>query len=143
MNAVMRRTASLLVTAAVLAATPSWSEPGTPVAIVTTPAPGFLPGGDPYGVEQPLEVMEGGTLVHVNVDNAAVIASSWGFHGLESDATRPDGTPLFVSDAIGFGQADVVDGVEALAPGTYPFHCVTGLHADYMKGVLIVTPRPV
>jgi hypothetical protein len=139
----MRSRAVLLVVAVLAVGVPARADPGTPVAVVTTPAAGYLPGGNPYGIEAPLEVMEGGTLIHVNLDNAALIASSWGTHGLESDAVDANDVPLFASDEIGFGSSDVVEGVESLPPGTYPFHCVVGLHASYMRGVLVVTPSPV
>jgi len=138
----MRSRALLIVLGVLAVGARARAEPGTPVAVVTTPAAGYLPGGDPYGIEAPLEVMEGGTLLHVNVDNTALVASSWGTHGVESDAVDADGIALFVSDEIGFGSSDIVEGVESLPPGTYPFHCVVGLHASYMRGVLVVTPSP-
>jgi plastocyanin len=64
-------------------------------------------------------------------------------HDVASDATNPDGSPLFKSDPAAFGQTKFVEGSQYLRTGTYTFYC--SFHS-FMKGTLHVssagTPAP-
>ncbi|MCA1840867.1 MAG: hypothetical protein ABR507_09780 [Actinomycetota bacterium] len=57
----------------------------------------------------------------------------WG-HSMYSDLNRPDDR-LFWSAEIPFGKSTLVNGVSALAPGSYGFFCSN--HPD-MKGTLLI-----
>ena len=56
-------------------------------------------------------------------------------HDVVARDAKADGTPLFRSPVLSNGQTAAVEGVEALAAGSYPFYC--SLHAQ-MAGVLTV-----
>lgn len=132
------RAALVLIGCLALAATlPARAAP-LPVAMVVSPTASFLPGSAEYPTA--LELAEGGTLMYTNLDYAAIIASSWGWHSILSDDTDPDGEPLFQTPLIGYGQTVTVEGVSSLPPDAYPFACQS--HAD-MRGTLVIVPSAV
>ncbi|MFP5225871.1 MAG: hypothetical protein ACLGH3_10040 [Actinomycetota bacterium] len=79
-----------------------------------------------------LIVPQGGQLTFVNLH-------IWG-HAIYSDAWKPgreDLERLFSSEVIPFGHSTLVEGVEDLEPGTYPFFCANHMG---MKGELMIIP---
>ncbi len=86
-------------------------------------------GGTFAGFATPrVELAQGGTLGVVNFDDAR--------HSVTADDRDASGNPLF-SVVVDAGGSATVDGVGALAPGTYPFHCI--FHAATMRGTLTIT----
>jgi spore coat protein A len=71
---------------------------------------------------------KGGTLSVINFDSTR--------HSVTSDDHDASGTPLF-SVIVDPGMTMAVDGVGALAPGVYPFHCI--FHAATMRGTLTIS----
>jgi len=57
-------------------------------------------------------------------------------HNVTATDNGADGRPIFASATIGGGDTAPVVGVEALAPGTYGFHCT--IHPKQMTGTLTV-----
>ena len=99
--------------------------------LITTSNFEYVPGDKDYLTQVPLQIVSGQGLVLANVDVNAP-------HTVTSDVTHADGTPLFDSgDPISAGQAALVTGASALAPGTYTFHCKTH---TWMMGILQVVP---
>ncbi len=75
-----------------------------------------------------IELAQSGTLSVINFDGTR--------HSVTSDDRDASGNPLF-SVIVSPGASATVVGVAALAPGTYPFHCV--FHAATMRGTLTIT----
>lgn len=74
----------------------------------------------------------GGQLTFANVH-------IWG-HAIYSETWMPGKQGwqrLFNSEVIPFGETSLVRGVDALAPGEYPFFCANHMG---MRGTLVVTP---
>ena len=71
--------------------------------------------GDSELVVPTLTVLQGTELVFLNLN-------AWG-HSLVSDAWLTPSIRLFRSDVIPFGKQSVVQRVDSLPPGMYPFHC--------------------
>jgi plastocyanin len=113
----MRRLAALL--AATLAAAVAPITAHATDQVVAAAANTFLPSS--------ISVGKGSGLTFVNTDAAP--------HNVVADATKPGG-PLFASTTVTTGQSATVDGVAALKPGTYTFHC--SVHPQ-MHGSLAVT----
>jgi plastocyanin len=90
----------------------------------------YVPGDSQEAQTPPLQIYEGDSLVHTNIDGD--------LHNLESTDTRPDGQPWFKSELIGSGQSAPVP-VENVPPGTYSFICT--IH-PFMSGTLQILPRP-
>jgi FtsP/CotA-like multicopper oxidase with cupredoxin domain len=75
-----------------------------------------------------VELALGGVLSVINFDSTR--------HSVTSDDRDAVGNPLF-SVIVNPGTTAAVVGVAALAPGTYPFHCI--FHSGTMRGTLTVT----
>ena len=91
-----------------------------PKNVVTTLGNRFTP--------QTVAIGAGESLDYVNLDFA--------YHNVESTQKKSDGSPLFVSAVVRTPSVPVaVNGVEALAPGSYPFICI--VHT-WMTGTLTV-----
>lgn len=125
-----------LVAAAVATLVPagSPSRAGSAAHVVTHRST-FVPGDDELGPLK-LTVTQGTTLTITNLD-------AFAGHELNSDDLTADGPDsdshpdyLFASPGVNFRDSAPVLGVEALAPGTYGFHCA--VHLDNMHGTLVV-----
>ncbi|MFN2545640.1 MAG: plastocyanin/azurin family copper-binding protein [Actinomycetota bacterium] len=90
----------------------------------------YVPGDTHIAPLPPLQIVEGDSLVHTNLDGD--------LHNLESLEHRPDGQPWFISDLVGVSQSAPVP-VEQVPPGLYTFICT--IH-PYMTGSLQILPRP-
>jgi FtsP/CotA-like multicopper oxidase with cupredoxin domain/plastocyanin len=96
-------------------------------------------GASLFGYATPsITLAKGGTLSVINFDSTR--------HSVTADDHDAAGTPLF-SAIVDPGMTMAVDGVGALAPGVYKFHCI--FHAGTMVGTLTisgtgggVTPAP-
>ncbi len=75
-----------------------------------------------------VELAKGGSLSVINFDSTR--------HSVTSDDHDASGSPLF-SVVVNPGATASVDGVAALAPGTYPFHCI--FHSATMRGTLTIS----
>lgn len=127
----------LVVVAVGLAVVPSGaaSQAQTGAAHVVTHRSTFVPGDDDLAPLQ-LTITQGATLTITNLD-------AFAGHELNSDDRVADGPDqdtdpdyLFASAGVNFRGSAPVVGVEALAPGTYGFHCA--VHLDNMHGTLVV-----
>lgn len=86
-------------------------------------------GGTLGGFANPsIELAKGGTLSVINFDDTR--------HSVTSDDRDASGNPLF-SVVVDPDESATVVGVSALAPGTYPFHCI--FHAATMRGTLTIS----
>jgi spore coat protein A len=104
----------------VLGGTPTAAAPLTGAVVVG-------PGGAVTGYYTKVVVVtQGSTLSFVNLDELA--------HTVTSVARDGTGAPLFNGNALP-GKTATIDGVDKLAPGTYPFYC--SFHPN-MQGTLIV-----
>lgn len=123
-----------MATAAVLLGGPPSAAVGPPATVVTVAYMTFVP-GDRGVMPEPVDVRvsQGGSVVFANSDPGAP-------HTFSS-TPREDGVFLFDTGSLNFGEAQQVAGIEALAPGTYPFVC--RIHMDLMGGRLVVEPAPV
>ncbi|HEX4699968.1 MAG TPA: multicopper oxidase domain-containing protein, partial [Actinomycetes bacterium] len=82
-----------------------------------------------FGYATPNVVLaKGGTLSVINFDSTR--------HSVTSDDHDAAGTPLF-STIVEPGMTMAVDGVGALAPGVYKFHCI--FHSGTMVGTLTIS----
>lgn len=80
----------------------------------------------------PVIVDRGDTVTATNLDQGAAI----GPHTITADQVDPaTNVPVFDTRLIGFMESATVSGVQALPPGTYPFHCKVHL---FMRGVLVI-----
>ncbi len=87
------------------------------------------PGAGLGGYATPnVEVARGGTLSVINLDRSR--------HSVTSDDRDASGNALFAV-VVNPGATASVDGVAALAPGRYPFHCI--FHSATMRGVLTIS----
>lgn len=124
----------VLAVATVAPTTPASRDTASAGTRVTSAAPQAVtvridPGGTFGGFTNPdVEVVKGGTLSVVNFDGTR--------HSVTADDRDAAGNPLFSVIVDPEGTATVA-GVEALAPGTYPFHCI--FHAGTMRGTLTVS----
>lgn len=120
----MRRFVALALAASALAvAAPARAQD----AVLTAAGLQYLPGDEDLGV--PLEIERGSDLRFINLDVL-------GYHTVTSEADE-GGVKLFdTPDQLGPGETALVEGVEALPPGTYRFYCST--HYPTMWGVLVV-----
>jgi FtsP/CotA-like multicopper oxidase with cupredoxin domain len=99
--------------------------PTSPTALTGAVVVG--PGGAVTGYYTKVVVVtQGSSLTFVNLDELA--------HTVTSVARDAHGTPLFNGNALP-GKTSTIDGVDKLAPGTYPFYC--SFHPN-MQGTLIV-----
>jgi spore coat protein A len=86
-------------------------------------------GASLFGYATPsITLAKGGTLNVINFDSTR--------HSVTSDDHDALGTPLF-STIVDPGMTMAVDGVSALAPGVYKFHCI--FHAGTMTGTLTIS----
>lgn len=123
--------AAATATAAVLLGGPPSAAFAPPASVVTAAYMTFLP-GDRGAMPQPVEVRvaQGGSVYFANADVSAP-------HTFSSPE-QPDGTFLFDTGHVNLGDAAAAEGVERLAPGTYPFVC--RVHSYVMSGTLVVEP---
>lgn len=105
------------------------SLPPAPVSNVASVLYQYVP-GDVREPEVPLEMIAGGMLVYSNLDPV-----DW--HTITAYDLDENGDPLFESELLGQGQSEIIEGVDALPPGDYGFHC--RIHSG-MDGVLRVVP---
>lgn len=102
---------------------------GPDVFQVVTSRSTYLPGDDELGTTT-LYVTAGQTVTLTNLDAFAA-------HGLSSDEIVPEtGARRFESGVLNLRDSAVIQGVQSLPAGSYPFHCP--VHEDNMHGLLVV-----
>lgn len=124
----MRRSVLVLaLVAGALAPSPARATVG---AVVVTPNTSFVP-GDRDAPVPTLVVKQGTELLLIQADPIPP-------HSVTSDRFKPGSTtqPLFDSGLIPPRGTAIVRGVEALAPGTYLFHCI--LHPQMLGHLNVV-----
>ena len=128
----------LVALTAVTVLTPAVSTPELGAAKAGTVSPSDAPvaatvridsGASLGGFSTPtVELAQGGTLSVINFDSTR--------HSVTSDGQDANGVALF-SVIVNPGGTATVPGVSALAPGSYPFHCI--FHAGTMRGTLTIS----
>lgn len=93
----------------------------------------YLPGDEELGATT-LYMFQGDALTVTNLETVAA-------HSLTSDRyiDQATGVRLFDSEVLEVRVPTPVQGVEALAPGSYRFHC--SVHDYNMRGTLVVLGR--
>ena len=103
-----------------------------PTAPASAAAPAYVTTVNSLYVYGDVVVVRGGTLTLVNLEDVA--------HDIVSSDPPGENGPLFQSRlTAGRGDSAVVEGVPALGPGLWPFHC--SLHAS-MRGLIDVRELP-